>query len=57
MSPEIIVTYICPPIPVRSFDYCATLYGSDPEGNDPAGYGATEAAAIAELQAAIEERA
>lgn len=38
---------ICPPIPIRAFDWCATFNGYEP--GDPIGYGPTEADAIADL--------
>lgn len=62
----IVTRYIHPPIPIRSFDWSATLDDYDPgepdgecgyHGSDPIGYGAIEADAIAELKNAIEERA
>ena len=59
MSDYRISTHYDPkPIPQRGFDWCATddaTYSGD-EG-DPIGWGATEAAAIAELKEQLEERA
>ena len=46
--------YTCPPIPVRDYDYCATLDGYEP--GDAIGYGPTEQAALADLLADIESR-
>lgn len=43
----ITTTFVYPPIPIRSFDYCATFDGND-EGLR--GWGKTEAEAIADLQ-------
>ena len=45
--PKIVTEFICPPIPVRQFDWCATY--EDYEGGDPMGYGETREAAIADL--------
>lgn len=42
---KIVTEYVYPPIPIRSFDWCA--HYDDPEG--PCGYGATETEAIADL--------
>lgn len=44
---EIITDHVHPPIPIRSFDWCAYFdsYGED----GPRGWGETEAAAIADL--------
>ena len=41
---KIVTTCICPPIPVRQFDWCAFYDGEEEAGNY--GYGATEAEAI-----------
>lgn len=38
---------IFPPIPVRSFDWCACFDGYEP--NEPLGHGATEQEAIKDL--------
>jgi hypothetical protein len=46
------------PIPIRDFDWCATLddYDGAPDaGPQPIGYGATEEAAIADLKMQLEE--
>jgi DNA-directed RNA polymerase subunit RPC12/RpoP len=45
---KIVTSYIYPPIPERSFDWCATLDGYEP--GDPIGYGATEDRAIRDLK-------
>ncbi len=44
---EIETTCIAPPIPWRNFDWQATRVGYEP--GDPAGFGATEQEAIADL--------
>lgn len=43
--PKIVTENVFPPIPIRSFDWCA--HYDDPEG--PKGWGRTEAEAIADL--------
>ncbi len=45
--------FINPPIPNRSFDW--TAFDSDNEPDGPAGYGETEALAIADLLQKIED--
>lgn len=45
--PEIKTEFVCPPIPVRQFDWCAT-YG-DYDLDDPCGWGKTEQEAIDDL--------
>lgn len=52
-APKIITTHVCPPIPVRSFDWCAYLDGREEDG--PKGWGATEAEAIADLRENCED--
>lgn len=56
--------FVYPPIPIRKFDWSATLDGYDPgepdeggtyHGGDPIGHGATEAEAIDELTALLED--
>lgn len=47
MKSKINVVQINPPIPSRSFDYCATRDGY--EEGDPIGYGATEEEAALKL--------
>jgi hypothetical protein len=46
-----VTTFVNPPIPVRDFDWSATLEGY--EGGDPIAYGRTEQAAIYALQAFV----
>lgn len=49
--------HVCPPIPVRDYDWQAyDLDTYDPESDMPVGWGRTEAAAIADLMEQIEER-
>lgn len=64
-SLNINTSYDPPPIPIRKFDWRATLDGYDPgepdgegsyHGGDPIGYGATKEEAVAELKAFLEER-
>ena len=50
---SIVTTNVNPPIPVRRFDWQATF--SDYEPGDPAGIGATEAAAVRDLQEQADE--
>lgn len=45
--------HIRPPIPIRQFDWHAYLEGQEEAG--PNGYGATEAEAIADLEAQLED--
>jgi hypothetical protein len=47
-----VTTFVNPPIPLRQFDWCATL--EDYEGGDPIGYGFTEQQAIDALQECLE---
>lgn len=51
ITPKIITTPICPPIPDRSHDWCAYVDGREEEGNY--GYGRTEIAALADLTKAL----
>lgn len=54
MTPrKIITSYVCPPIPVRNFDWCAYEDGREEEGNY--GWGTTEAEAIADLKWQLDE--
>lgn len=48
---KIITRYWAKPIPPREFDWCATFDGDEPNdaGGMAHGYGATEAAAVADL--------
>lgn len=48
------VSYVCPPIPVRSMDWCAYEDGCEEEGHY--GYGATRNAALAELMEILNEK-
>lgn len=49
---KISTRFICPPIPIRSFDWEATYDGDAPDdqGKMLVGHGATEQEAIADLQ-------
>lgn len=49
---RIITEFVYPPIPLRQFDYSATLDGYDgsEDSHEPIGWGATEAEAIADLR-------
>jgi hypothetical protein len=51
--PKIITTNIFPPIPVRTFDWCAYFDGQEEAGHY--GYGATEQEAIVDLTMNYEE--
>lgn len=53
MAMKIITTNIFPPIPVRSFDFCAYYEGQEETGHY--GYGASEAEAIIDLTMNYEE--
>lgn len=44
---KIVTTNVFPPIPVRTFDWCAHFDGEEENGHY--GYGATEAEAIADF--------
>lgn len=50
---KIITEFVYPPIPIRSFDWSAVFDGYEPD--EPIGWGATEAEAIADLQSLVEE--
>lgn len=50
---KIVTKHICPPIPIRSFDWMAIREDYD-EGH-PQGWGATEAEAITDLKEQTEE--
>lgn len=52
-TPGIITTHVYPPIPVRCMDWSAHFDGDDDEDRI-AGWGATEAEAIADLKALVE---
>jgi hypothetical protein len=47
MKKLIETVHLYPPIPIRDFDWCATLVGYEP--GDPQGWGKTEEAAIDDL--------
>jgi hypothetical protein len=51
--PEIKVVLVYPPIPVRSFDWCAYFDGEEEEG--PRGWGATRDEAIKDLKEMTDE--
>jgi len=50
---KIITNYWCKPIPTADFDWSAVT--DSYEGGDPIGYGPTEAEAVADLQAQLDE--
>jgi hypothetical protein len=53
---KIVTEYVCPPLPIRFFDwraYDGDTY--DPENNNPTGWGRTKEDAIADLLRQIEE--
>ena len=50
---QIVTKHIYPPIPLRSFDWCAYQEGTEEDG--PYGYGATETEALENLNAILEE--
>jgi len=52
MTPRITTSHVCPPIPVRTSDWCASFDGREEDG--PYGCGATEAEAITDLLAEVE---
>jgi hypothetical protein len=51
--PKIVTSNICPPIPIRAFDWCAHYDGEEEAGNY--GYGATEAEAILDFKQNCQE--
>lgn len=53
MTRKIITERVNPPIPTTAYDWSATL--DDYEPGHPIGWGATEAGAIRDLEAQIEE--
>lgn len=55
---KIITHFVYPPIPDRRFDWSAVTddYCGAEDSHCPIGYGATEAEAVADLKAEIEER-
>ena len=54
-APDIRTTYVHPPIPIRTSDWCACVKGQEEDG--PYGWGATEAEAIADLKEKLEDDA
>lgn len=56
---KIVTEYWPKPIPIRQFDWSATTdnYDGAPDSHCPIGYGPTEAAAIADLNEQLEDRA
>lgn len=62
MPSKIVTSHIYPPIPIRQFDWCAVTDNYDADcdqdgffSTHPVGYGATEAEAIADLRAQLDE--
>lgn len=49
----IVVSYLCPPVPSRAWDYSATLASYEP--GEPIGYGETEDLARTDLLAQLVE--
>lgn len=52
---KIITTHVFPPIPIRSYDWCAHLDGQEEDG--PQGWGSTKQDAVDDLKDQIEEAA
>ena len=54
---KIITTFVYPPIPVRTSDWCAYFDGDEPsdDGHMKQGWGRTEAEAIADLKEQYDE--
>jgi len=54
---KIITSFVCPPIPVRHFDWSAVTedYDGAPDASCPVGHGRTEEEAIADLLDQLEE--
>lgn len=55
MTPRIVTTYVCPPIPARSCDWEASLEGREGDEDAPRGWGATEAEAVADLTEQLDD--
>lgn len=57
MRPKIVTSYWAKPIPMRQFDWEASLDGDEPndDGQMRCGFGRTEAEAIADLKMQLEE--
>ena len=53
MARKIVTKHVFPPIPIRSFDWCAYYEGEEESGDY--GWGATEAAAIADFEVWFQE--
>lgn len=54
MTPrKIITTHVCPPIPIREYDWCAYRDGDD-ERPELYGWGSTEQAALENLRRTLE---
>lgn len=55
---RIVTAFDCKPIPLRDWDWSAVLDGYDgsEDSNDPIGWGATEAEAIADLRDQLADR-
>ena len=45
----VIVSYVCPPIPTRSADWCAYLEQDEGEEGAPCGWGVTKLGALEDL--------
>ena len=53
---KIVTVHVCPPIPIRGFDWCAYDFDTYDEEGDPLyGWGPTEEWAINDLKAQLEE--
>lgn len=52
-KPVIRTTFVNPPIPIRTSDWCACVEGHEEDG--PYGWGRTEAEAIADLEEKLED--
>jgi hypothetical protein len=50
---KIVTSYVCPPIPVRGFDWCAHEDGCEEDGEY--GWGETEEAAVKDFKQRYEE--
>ena len=52
---DIVATFVYPPIPWRSFDWCAVDRNTYDGEGCPMGFGATAAEAIADLEQQLED--
>lgn len=52
---RIITHNVFPPIPIRSFDWCAYLDGDDDNESAPRGWGVTETDAILDLRDQLQD--